>query len=241
MATKTVPGRTRRESYSTPATPGFPLWERTSAPCRSCWKVIEVIINSARRFSRSDVPEVEAARTGTGPIHLPKRTVIRDPAATCAPGRGDCSRATPLPTASRSSPASCAASIATRRFLPRNDGTSIPPSSTSRTTVPLDGNFCAVEFSDCRVRWCGRRTAVAGRRSSPSTRERPGRQLCRASPRLAWRASHWLRPYPGWHPGDRANSLPDLRPEHRGEPARPVGWAEAARHAERADTPALAA
>src|SRR5208337_429045 len=48
MATKTVPGRTRRESYSTPATAGFPLWERTSAPCRSCWNVIRVIINRPR-------------------------------------------------------------------------------------------------------------------------------------------------------------------------------------------------
>src|SRR5208282_1434771 len=117
MATKTVPGRTRRESYSTPATPGFPLWERTSAPCRSCWNVIGVIITS-RHF------------------YLPKRTVMRDPVATCVPGKGDCSRATPLPMALRSSPASCAASIASRKFLPRKDGTSIPPSSTSKTTVP---------------------------------------------------------------------------------------------------------
>src|SRR3979409_1399986 len=41
--------------------------------------------------------------------------------------------------------------MATRRFLPRNDGTSIPPSSTSRTTVPLAGNFCGDEFSDCKA------------------------------------------------------------------------------------------
>src|ERR1019366_1963043 len=81
--------------------------------------------------------------------YLPKRTVMRDPAATRAPGWGDCSWAVPLPMASRSSPASCAASMATRRFLPRNDGTSIPPSSTSRTTVPPAGNFCAGEFSGC--------------------------------------------------------------------------------------------
>src|ERR1700687_5398526 len=46
MATKTVPGCTRRESYSTPATAGLPLWERTSAPCRSCWNVIGVIITT---------------------------------------------------------------------------------------------------------------------------------------------------------------------------------------------------
>src|SRR6267142_4490173 len=46
MATNTVPERTLRESYSTPATTGFPLWERTSAPCRSCWNLIGLIINS---------------------------------------------------------------------------------------------------------------------------------------------------------------------------------------------------
>src|ERR1700687_2845019 len=43
---KPLPDPPRRESYSTPATAGFPLWERTSAPCRSCWNVIGVIINS---------------------------------------------------------------------------------------------------------------------------------------------------------------------------------------------------
>src|SRR6266403_2055858 len=148
MATKTVPGRTRRESYSTPATAGFPLSERTSAPCRSCWKVIGVIINSAPLYN-SAFPVVQALvlyhRGSQGRLYRPKRTVMRDPAATCAPGRGDCSRAVPLPTASRSSPASCAASMATRRFLPRKDGTSIPPSSTSRTTVPPEGNFCVGE------------------------------------------------------------------------------------------------
>src|ERR1017187_1273764 len=44
IATKIVPGRTRRESYSTPVTAGFPLWERTSAPCRRGWNVIGVIL-----------------------------------------------------------------------------------------------------------------------------------------------------------------------------------------------------
>src|SRR5271157_1850100 len=53
MATKTVPGRTRRESYSTPATAAFPLWERTSAPCRSCWNVIGVIITT-RNYAGTD-------------------------------------------------------------------------------------------------------------------------------------------------------------------------------------------
>src|SRR5271157_5688866 len=39
--------------------------------------------------------------------------------------------------------------MAMRRFLPRNDGTSIPPSSTSRTTVPPAGSFGVGKFSDC--------------------------------------------------------------------------------------------
>src|ERR1035438_689569 len=47
MATKRIPGRTRRESYSTPATDAFPLCERTSAPTRSCSKVIGLIIDLA--------------------------------------------------------------------------------------------------------------------------------------------------------------------------------------------------
>src|SRR5271154_6345793 len=40
MATNTLPGFTRRESYSTPLTPGSPLRARTSAPSSTCWKVI---------------------------------------------------------------------------------------------------------------------------------------------------------------------------------------------------------
>src|SRR5437879_8509383 len=40
MATKTVPGLTRRESYSTLLTPGSPLCARISAPSSNCWKVI---------------------------------------------------------------------------------------------------------------------------------------------------------------------------------------------------------
>src|SRR5580704_9897658 len=40
IATKTDPGFTWRESYSTPVTSGFPLWLRNSAPSRRCWKVI---------------------------------------------------------------------------------------------------------------------------------------------------------------------------------------------------------
>src|ERR1700691_2973574 len=94
--------------------------------------------------------------------YRPKCTVMCDPTATCAPGRGDCSRATPLPTASRSSPASCAASMATRTFLPRNDGTSIPPSATSRTTVPPLGNFGGAESSDCEEDWMSGAPAPGG-------------------------------------------------------------------------------
>src|ERR1700704_1250109 len=66
MATKTVPERTLRESYSTPATTGFPLWERTSAPCRSCWNVIGVTINS--------VPLCTCVPCGSGFSSLPQRT-----------------------------------------------------------------------------------------------------------------------------------------------------------------------
>ena len=138
IATKAFPGAPCRESYSTPVTAGLPLCESTSAPCRSCWKVIAVIINTRCLFSG----QVE---THTPlPLYLPKvtRRYSRSGRVTRRAGSGDCSRATPLPIASRSSPASCAASIATRTFLPRNDGTSIPPSSTSSTTVPLAGNFC---------------------------------------------------------------------------------------------------
>src|SRR5450755_2044590 len=54
MATKRVPGRTRRESYSKPAMDAFPLCDRTSAPTRSCSKVIALIINlaSSKAFLR---------------------------------------------------------------------------------------------------------------------------------------------------------------------------------------------
>ena len=38
-------------------------------------------------------------------------------------------------------PRSWAASTAQRTVLPTNDGTSIPPCSTSNTTVPVIGNF----------------------------------------------------------------------------------------------------
>src|SRR5256885_2739181 len=71
--------------------------------------------------------------------HRPNLTVTLDPAATCEPAGGDCSRAMPLPTASKSRPLSSAISIAERTLLPANDGTTIPPCSTSRTTVPSAG------------------------------------------------------------------------------------------------------
>src|SRR5882672_1886067 len=75
-------------------------------------------------------------------VYRPNLTVTCDPDATWDPGGGDCWRARPLPTASKSSPLSCAISIAVRTLLPRNDGTTIPPCSTSNTIVPLDGR-CA--------------------------------------------------------------------------------------------------
>src|ERR1019366_1478132 len=61
IATKTVPGRARRESYSTPATAGFPLCERTSAPCRSCWNVMGVIITT-RNYAGTDTACNRASR-----------------------------------------------------------------------------------------------------------------------------------------------------------------------------------
>src|SRR5258708_377319 len=66
-----------------------------------------------------------------------KRTVIRVPAVTCDPAGGDWSRATPLPTASRSKLLSSASSTAARNCFPRKEGTAMPPCSTSKTTVPL--------------------------------------------------------------------------------------------------------
>src|SRR5207248_4757725 len=40
IATNRLPFFTRRESYSTAVTDAFPLWDNTSVPSRSCWKVI---------------------------------------------------------------------------------------------------------------------------------------------------------------------------------------------------------
>src|SRR5581483_11178870 len=69
-------------------------------------------------------------------------TVIFCPAARRLPAGGDCSRATPLPTTSMSSPDCWAISIAARIGFPRKDGT-ITPLSTARTTVPLSGRIAA--------------------------------------------------------------------------------------------------
>src|SRR5271166_246517 len=72
--------------------------------------------------------------------YRPNCTVTRAPAGTCVPAAGDCCRATPLPTGSSSRPASWATSSALRTVLPTNDGTTIPPCSTSSTTVPVEGS-----------------------------------------------------------------------------------------------------
>ena len=77
-------------------------------------------------------------------FYRPNCTVTCAPAATCVPAGGDCWRATPLPTASSSRPVSWAASTAPRTVFPTNDGTSIPPCSTSSTTVPVAGSFAAI-------------------------------------------------------------------------------------------------
>ena len=50
----------------------------------------------------------------------------------------------PLPTGFSSRPLSCAVSIAPRTLLPMKEGTSIPPCSTSRTTVPFVGSGVGV-------------------------------------------------------------------------------------------------
>ncbi len=54
----------------------------------------------------------------------------------------------PLPTISRSSPLASAVSIAERTDFPKNDGTAMPPCSTSRTTVPFAGSGAGEGTSD---------------------------------------------------------------------------------------------
>ena len=66
------------------------------------------------------------------------------PAVTCDPAVGYCSMATPLPTASMSRLLCSAISMAERMLLPTNEGTTIPPCSTSRITVPVDGKRAGV-------------------------------------------------------------------------------------------------
>ena len=92
-----------------------------------------------RIFRELRVPEVEIFH------YWPNCTVTCAPADTCVPAGGDCWRAKPLPMASSSRPASWAASTAPRTVLPTNDGTSIPPCSTSNTTVPVAGSLGGAE------------------------------------------------------------------------------------------------
>jgi len=64
-------------------------------------------------------------RRRNGAISLHYRanfTTTRDPAATCDPATGSCSRAKPLPTTSRSSPLPAATSTADRTLLLANTG-----------------------------------------------------------------------------------------------------------------------
>src|SRR5580765_389879 len=96
--------------------PGFSGARRRDAGHASCWNRQTVYAAHRDAARRVSTPEM---------FYLPNLTITRDPAATFAPGAGDCSRATPLPTASRSSPASCAASTAARTFLPKNEGTAM--------------------------------------------------------------------------------------------------------------------
>src|SRR4051794_16901582 len=75
----------------------------------------------------------------SGFFYRPNCTVTRDPAGTWVPAAGVCWRAMPLPTGSSCRPISWADSTAPRTVLPMNEGTSMPPCSTSSTTVPLAG------------------------------------------------------------------------------------------------------
>src|SRR6266480_4555248 len=86
IATNKHPGFTRRESYSTLLTSGFPLWLRISAPSSRCWNVIagnyrtrETMRNHRTRsprhnidyqghFSAAPPPRyISFMSTGTGP------------------------------------------------------------------------------------------------------------------------------------------------------------------------------
>src|SRR5262249_5657593 len=72
---------------------------------------------------------------GIGNTYRPNRTATLDPGATLVPAGGDCSRATPLPIASNSSPMDWVTSSADRNGFPSSRGTAIPDSS-GTTAVP---------------------------------------------------------------------------------------------------------
>src|ERR1700756_2483134 len=91
------------------------------------------------------------------PNQRPNFTTTLDPAVTWLPGAGDCSRAIPLPTRFSSRPLSSASSSALRTLFPTNEGTSMPPCSTSRTTVSLEAGF-----AESAILLDGRETAEGG-------------------------------------------------------------------------------
>src|ERR1035438_5497994 len=64
MATNTFPGCTRRESYSTPVTCGFPLWARISTPSSRARKVIAVIVLQVGKQQALSASSTELHRDG---------------------------------------------------------------------------------------------------------------------------------------------------------------------------------
>src|SRR4051794_32112942 len=105
IATNTSPGFTWRESYSTPATSGLPLWASTSAPYKSSRRVtaVEYIANSTgqlftswtRRTSRFPAEDIRWAKLGArvsariSPLFWRRWERVRLQEGS-APGRGRC-------------------------------------------------------------------------------------------------------------------------------------------------------
>src|SRR5271157_5169854 len=106
------------------------------------------------------------------------------------PGAGNCSRATPLPTALISSPDCWAVSTADRNDLPKNDGTT-KPLSTSRTTVPLPA-ACSAAVACWGVAACADSDPPAGCAGGGEAPEAGGTKLgpfafaVAGAPGLAW-------------------------------------------------------
>src|SRR5271169_3202570 len=121
---------------------GLPCWDRYSAPS-----------NSSRKFiSARIITVLHAVPSAQLNDQCANRTVILSPEGKWLPGDGHCSRATPLPMALISNPDCWAVSTATRKGLPRNEGTTTPL-STSKTTVPLPAAACSAGVGWGVVAW----------------------------------------------------------------------------------------